>query len=308
VIETSLDRAEPAARTVAMGSFDGVHLGHRRVIEAAIAAAAERGTRSSVVTFEPHPMVVLRPELAPRELSTPRRRAQLVAELGPDELIVIRFDHAFSQIEHDQFAERVLHDALDARLVIVGRNYRYGHRAQGSIETLAASGQRLGFDVQPAPLLELDGAPISSWGGRGLVLAGEIEHAARLLGRAPWMEGTVVRGDGRGRELGFATANLESAPRSAMPATGIYAGRAQLPEESHAAAISVGYNPTFSDERERVRVEAHLLDFDRDIYGRPLRIDFMRRLRGEQRFDAVGDLVAQVHRDIDAVRAEPLVW
>ena len=253
-------------------------------------------------------MVVLRPELAPHELSTPERRSQLVAELGPDELIVIRFDHAFSQIEHDQFAERVLHEALDARLVIVGRNYRYGHRAQGSIETLAASGQRLGFDVQPAPLLELDGAPVSSSRIRDLFSAGEVEHAARLLGRAPWLEGTIVRGDGRGRELGFATANLESAPRSAMPAIGIYAGRAHLPGESHAAAISVGYNPTFSDERERVRVEAHLLDFDRDIYGEPLRIEFMRRLRGEQRFDTVEDLVAQVHRDIDAVRAEPLVW
>jgi len=164
VIETSLDRAEPAARTVALGSFDGVHLGHRRVIEAAISAAADRGTRSSVVTFEPHPMVVLRPELAAHELSSPARRSPQVAEVGPDELIVIRFDHAFSQIEHDQFAERVLHEALDARLVIVGRNYRYGHRAQGSIETLAASGQRLGFEVQPAPLLELDGAPVSSSG------------------------------------------------------------------------------------------------------------------------------------------------
>ena len=287
MIETGLDQAEPVARTVALGSFDGVHLGHRRVIEGAIAAAAERGTRSSVVTFEPHPIVVLRPELAPHELSTPQRRSQLVAELGPDELIVIRFDHAFSQIEHDQFAERVLHEKLDARLVIVGRNYRYGHRAQGSIETLAASGQRLGFDVQPAPLLELDGAPVSSSRIRDLFSAGEVEHAARLLGRAPWLEGTIVRGDGRGRELGFATANLESAPRSAMPAIGIYAGRAHLPGESFAAAISVGYNPTFSDERERVRVEAHLLDFDRDIYGQPLRIEFMRRLRGEQRFGTV---------------------
>src|SRR3954466_8627598 len=151
MIETVLDRAEPAASTVALGSFDGVHLGHRRVIDTAIAAAAERGTRSSVVTFEPHPMVVLRPELAPRELSTPQRRSQLVAELGPDELIVIRFDHAFSQLEHDEFAERVLHETLDARLVIVGRNYRYGHRAQGSIQTLAASGRRLRVCRAPAP-------------------------------------------------------------------------------------------------------------------------------------------------------------
>ena len=229
-------------------------------------------------------MVVLRPELAPHELSTPERRAALVAELGPDELVSIRFSHEFSLIEHEQFAEQVLRDRLGAELVSVGRNFRYGHRAQGSIETLAASGARLGFEVEPAPLLEMDGAPVSSSRIRDLVSAGEVEHAGRLLGRPPWIEGTIVRGDGRGRDLGFATANLDPAPRAALPGTGIYAGRAHLDAGSHAAAISVGYNPTFSDDRDRVRIEAHLLDFGRDIYGQPLRLDLLRRLRGEQRF------------------------
>jgi riboflavin kinase / FMN adenylyltransferase len=308
VIETTLDQVQPAARAIALGSFDGVHLGHQRVIGRAVAAAAERGTRSTVVTFEPHPMVVLRPELAPKELSTPSRRAQLIAELGPDELVVIRFDREFSLIDHEQFAERVLGTALAAQLVIVGRNFRYGHRAQGTIETLAASGRRLGFDTEPAPLLELDGAPVSSSRVRDLLSAGEVDHAARLLGRPPWLEGTVVRGDGRGRELGFATANLEPPPRSALPGTGIYAGRAQLAADSWPAAISVGYNPTFSDEREQVRVEAHLLDFDRDIYAQPIRLEFLRRLRGEERYGSIDELVAQVHRDISAVRAEPSVW
>jgi riboflavin kinase/FMN adenylyltransferase len=308
VIETSLEAAEPARRAIALGSFDGVHLGHRRVIEGLVATARDRGLRASVVTFQPHPMAVLRPERAPHELSTPRRRAELIADLGPDELVVIPFTHEFSLLEHDQFAELVVRGRLGAELVVVGRNFRYGHRAQGSIETLAAAGERLGFAVDPAPLLEIDGAPVSSSRIRDLLSAGEVEHAGRLLGRPPWLEGVVVRGDGRGRELGFATANLDAPARSVLPSTGIYAGRAHLDDGAHAAAISIGYNPTFSDDRQRVRVEAHLLDFDRDIYGFPMRLELMRRLRGEQRFGSVDELVAQVHRDIDAVRRERAVW
>jgi riboflavin kinase/FMN adenylyltransferase len=305
MIEVSLEgAAEGEQRALALGSFDGVHLGHQRVIERAVEAARAAGIRSSVVTFEPHPMAVLRPELAPHELATPERRAELVAELGPDELIVIPFTRELSQVDHELFAEQVLARKLGARLVIVGRNFRYGHGARGSIETLAESGERLGFTVEPAPLLEIDGAAVSSSRIRDLLSAGEVEHAARLLGRPPWLEGTIVRGDGRGRGLGFATANLQPPSRSALPATGIYAGRAHLPDEQRPAAISVGYNPTFSDARDRVRIEAHLLDFDRDVYGHPLRLELLRRLRGEERFGSVEELVAQVHRDIAAVRAE----
>jgi len=308
VIETTLDAAAPARRAIAMGSFDGVHLGHRRVIEATIAAARDGGLRSSVVTFQPHPMAVLRPEIAPRELSSPERRVRLIGELGPDELIVIPFTHEFSLLDHEAFAEHVLAERLGAVSVSVGRNFRYGHRAQGSIETLAAAGERLGFGVVAAPLLEMDGAPVSSSRIRDLIAAGDVGHAAQLLGRPPLLEGVVVRGDGRGRGLGFPTANLETAPRSALPRTGIYAGRAHLPDGSHAAAVSVGYNPTFSDDRRRVRVEAYLLDFDRDIYGQRMDLELMRRLRGEERFGSVDELVAQMHHDVDGVRAEPAVW
>jgi len=308
VIETSLDAAEPARRAIALGSFDGVHLGHRRVIEATMAAARDAGLRSSVVTFQPHPMAVLRPEIAPHELSSPERRARLIAELEPDELVVIPFTHEFSLLDHEAFAEHVLAERLGAASVSVGRNFRYGHRAQGSIETLAAAGERLGFGVVAAPLLEMDGAPVSSSRIRDLIAAGEVGHAAQLLGRPPLLEGVVVRGDGRGRGLGFPTANLETAPRSALPGTGIYAGRAHLPDGSHAAAVSVGYNPTFSDDRRRVRVEAYLLDFDRDIYGQRMDLELMRRLRGEERFGSVDELVAQMHHDVEGVRAEPSVW
>jgi riboflavin kinase / FMN adenylyltransferase len=303
MIRVDLDQVEPGARVVALGSFDGVHLGHQRVIGRAVEAAADRGARAGIVTFEPHPMHVLRPELAPRELSTPARRAQLIEQLGPDELIVIRFTHEFSLLDHERFAEEVLRDRLNAVLVIVGRNFRYGHRAQGSIETLAAAGARLGFETEPSPLVEVDGVPVSSSRIRDLLSAGEVVHAERLLGRSPWLDGVVVRGDGRGRELGFATANLECSPQAAFPATGIYAGRAHLEDGSRPAAISVGYNPTFTDDRAHLRVEAHLLDFDRDIYGQPMHLEFVERLRGEERYGSVDELVAQVRRDIAAVRA-----
>jgi riboflavin kinase/FMN adenylyltransferase len=308
VIETTLDAAEPARRAIALGSFDGVHLGHRRVIEATMGAARDAGLWSSVVTFQPHPMAVLRPEIAPHELSSPERRARLIGQLAPDELVVIPFTHEFSLLEHEAFAEQVLAERLGAVVVSVGRNFRYGHRAEGSIETLAASGERLGFDVVAAPLLEMDGAPVSSSRIRDLIAAGEVVHASQLLGRPPLIEGVVVRGDGRGRGLGFPTANLETAPRSALPGTGIYAGRAHLPESSHAAAVSVGYNPTFSDDRRRVRVEAYLLDFDRDIYGQRMDLELMRRLRGEERFGSIDELIAQMHHDVDGVRAEASVW
>lgn len=300
--QVALGDAEPARRAIAIGSFDGVHLGHRAVIERTMALAAGSELRSSVVTFHPHPVSVLRPELAPRELSTPQRKLELITEIGPDELVVIRFDLELSQRTHEEFATDVIAGALGARHVVVGTNFRYGHRAQGTVETLTAAGAALGFTVEPAPLVEIAGAAVSSSRIRDLIAAGEVGAAARLLGRDPWVEGTVVRGDGRGRGLGFATANLQPVPHSALPARGVYAGSAHLPGSSRPAAISVGYNSTFSDARDQVRIEAHLLDFDEDIYGSPLRIDFSHRLRDEERFSSIDELVAQIHRDVDAVR------
>jgi riboflavin kinase/FMN adenylyltransferase len=298
-----LEEVPAAGRAIAIGSFDGVHRGHREVIGRAVAAAAERDLRAGVVTFEPHPMTVLRPELAPRELSTPARKAELVAELGPDDLIVVRFDLALSQVGHEEFAERILRGEIGARYVVVGSNFRYGHRAQGSIATLVEAGDRVGFEVEVVGLEEAMGTPVSSSQIRDLIAAGHVEQAAGLLGRPPWLEGEVVRGDARGREIGFPTANLELAPRSVVPALGIYAGYAHLPGRSRPAAISIGYNPTFSDERKRVRVEAHLLDFAEQVYGEPIRLDLTARLRDELRFGSVEELVGQIARDVEAVRA-----
>ena len=302
IVRQSLLDVEPAPRAVAIGSFDGVHTGHQKVIGRAVEAGARHGIRSAVVTFHPHPLEVLRPELAPPELSSLARKAALVEELGPDELVVIRFDAAFSQISADDFAGHVLRDALDARHVSVGENFRYGHGARGTTETLAEEGARLGFDVDVVPLLRAGEEPVSSSRIRALLTAGAVEEAEALLGRPPWLEGAVVRGDGRGRDLGFPTANLSPLPRTPLPATGIYAGSAHLPGSDHAAAISIGYNPTFTDSRDAVRIEAYLLDFDRDIYGSPIRLQLTHRLRDELRFESVEALVEQLHRDVARVR------
>jgi riboflavin kinase/FMN adenylyltransferase len=303
IVRQTLAGVPEGDRSVALGSFDGVHLGHRAVIGAAIAAAKERGLGSAVITFHPPPIAVLRPEVRLVQLSSLSRRAALISELGADELVIVRFDAEFAHLEADAFASRVLVEALGARHVSVGENFHYGRGARGNPGKLAEEGRTLGFDVHVEPLLELDGAPISSSRVRELIAAGAVDAAAALLGRPPWLEGAVVRGDGRGRELGIPTANLAVVPRSPVAATGIYAGTAHLPGSSHPAAISIGYNPTFTADRSQVRVEAHLLDFDADIYGSPIRLDLRSRLRDEIRYDDVSDLLAQLDRDIAAVRA-----
>ena len=303
IVRQSLADVPPGERAVALGSFDGVHRGHQAVIGNAVSEAGSRGLKSAVITFHPPPIAVLRPDIRLIQLSTLSRRAALVAELGVDELVILRFDRAFSSIDADGFASQVLAETLGARHVSVGENFHYGQGAKGTPAKLAEDGARLGFDVHVEPLLQGGGGTISSSRIRELLAAGAVEEAGELLGRPPWLEGAVVRGDGRGRELGYPTANLALVPRSPVPGIGIYAGTAHLPGSSHPAAISVGYNLTFTDDRSRVRVEAYLLDFDADIYGSPIRLDLTRRLRDEQRFDSVDALLAQMGRDVAAVRS-----
>jgi riboflavin kinase / FMN adenylyltransferase len=302
IVRQSLADVPPGERSVALGSFDAIHLGHQAVIRAAVDVAAERGIGAAVITFHPPPIAVLRPDIARVQISSLSRRAALVSELGPNELVIVRFDREFSLVGADEFASHVLADRLGARHVSVGENFRFGHRAAGTPATLAEAGRRLGFDVHVEPLLEVAGAPISSSRVRELIAAGAVERAAELLGRPAWIEGAVVRGDGRGRGLGFPTANLAPVPLSPAPGIGVYAGTAHLPGSSHPAAINVGHNPTFTDDRT-LRVEAHLLDFDADIYGSPIRLDLVRRLRDEIRYESADALVEQLHRDVAETRA-----
>ena len=286
---TMLPDVEPRPRRVAVGEFDGVHLGHRAVIAGS----------DTVLTFEPHPLAVIRPEAAPKLLTSLDQKAELVASLGVEELVVIPFDEAFSQRSAQEFLDGVLVERLQATHVSVGENFRFGHRAGGDTQLLRSDER---FETRVVPLVEVEGEVVSSSHIRGLVLAGEIEHAAVFLGSPFAMRGEVVSGDRRGRELGFPTANLVPDQALIQPGHGIYAARASFDGETRCAAVNVGVRPQFKTDLV-VLVEAFLLDWDGDLYGRTLTIEFLRRLRGERRFDSVQELIAQMHRDVEAARA-----
>jgi riboflavin kinase/FMN adenylyltransferase len=282
---TQLDDVAQRPRRVAVGEFDGVHLGHRRVIEGS----------DTVLTFEPHPLAVVRPEAAPKLLTTFEVKAELIARLGVDELVVIPFDDTFAQQTPQQFIDEILVAQLAATHVSVGENFRFGHRAAGDASVLMADDR---FQTRVVPLVEADGEVVSSSHIRALVQAGEVESAARLLGRPFQMGGEVVRGDGRGRELGFPTANLVPDNALVYPGHGVYAARV----DGACAAVNVGVRPTFGTGRA-VLVEAHILDHDGgELYGRTLRVEFLARLRGERRFDSVEALVEQMGRDVQRTR------
>jgi riboflavin kinase/FMN adenylyltransferase len=282
---TALPEVERRPRaSVAVGTFDGVHLGHRAVIEGA----------ESVLTFEPHPVSVVSPQHTPKLLTRPERKAELIAGLGVQEMIVIPFDAEFARRPAARFIDEVLVEALQAQRVSVGENFRFGHKAQGDARMLVAD-ERFATDIHP--LLEADGEIVSSSHIRGLVLAGDVAGANRLLGAPFQLCGEVVRGDERGRELGFPTANLIPEEALACPGHGVYACLA----EGRPAAVSIGVRPTFKTGRGEL-VEAYLLDFERDLYGSELRLDFVERLRGERRFDTPEALIAQMHRDVERTR------
>jgi riboflavin kinase / FMN adenylyltransferase len=271
-------------RSVAVGTFDGVHLGHREVIAGS----------DSVLTFDPHPVSVVAPKHTPRLLTTLERKAELLASLGVQELIVIPFDAEFAMRSADEFVEDVLVGALAAKRVAIGENFRFGHKAQGDPRLLAADGR---FQTAVHPLLEVDGEIVSSSHIRGLVLAGDLAEANRLLGAPFQLRGEVTAGDRRGRELGFPTANLIPDGALACPGHGVYACLA----DGHPAAVSVGVRPTFKTGRGEL-IEAYLLDFDGDLYGSRLRLDFLERLRGERRFETPEALIEQMHRDVQRTR------
>jgi riboflavin kinase/FMN adenylyltransferase len=285
---TWLPDARPRPRQLAVGEFDGVHVGHREVI---------RGS-DTVLTFEPHPRAVIAPESAPKLLTPLEIKADLVAALGVRELVVIPFDGSFSSQSPEEFVEHVLVERLDARRVSVGENFRFGHRARGDAALLA---REEGFETRVAHMVELDGEVVSSTHIRGLVTAGDVERAARFLGAPFQMRGTVVHGDKRGRTLGYPTANLVPEPQLVVPDHGVYACRAEVEGEAFVAAVNVGVRPTFRTGRGLL-VEAFLLDFDGDLYGRRLRLDFLARLRGERRFESAEALVEQMDQDVVETR------
>ncbi len=278
---TSLPEAEPRSRRVAIGTFDGVHRGHQAVIEGA----------DTVLTFDPHPLEVLHPAALPKLIMPFSVKRDVIDGLGVEELVVIPFDEDFARRSAEDFIDHVLVEMLDAEWVSVGENFRFGAKAKGDPIMLAA---REEFQTRVVPLVEVDGETVSSTRIRALVAAGDMEGARHCLGAPFMVEGTVVKGDQRGRELGFPTANIVPDDRLAIPGHGVYAAFA----DGVPAAVNVGIRPTFESGRG-VLIETYLIDRSEDLYGRALRVAFVERLRGEKRFANVEDLIAQMHRDVD---------
>jgi riboflavin kinase / FMN adenylyltransferase len=281
---TPLPEAESRPRRVAVGVFDGVHLGHREVI----------ADSDTVLTFDPHPLSVIAPDAAPKLLTPQDVKAELVEELGADEMVVIPFDAEFAARDAQDFVDRVLVEALGATHVAVGRNFRFGHKAAGDAAMLEADTR---FETTVHELVEVEGETVSSSHIRGLVAAGEVAHATVFLGRPFQVRGEVVHGDGRGRELGFPTANLVPQDRLVRPDQGVYAALA----DGRPAAVNIGVRPQFETGRG-VLIEAYLIDYDGDLYGHELRIDFLQRLRGEKLFSSVDALTEQIAQDVERAR------
>jgi riboflavin kinase/FMN adenylyltransferase len=287
---------------VVIGNFDGVHLGHRHVVARAHEIAAERRLQVVAVTFDPHPMAVLRPEHAPTTLTSLEIRAELLGDAGADAVLALPFDRSVAAWTPEEFIRRVLVDGLHAAAVVVGANFRFGNKAAGDVATLREAGERHGFVAEGIPL---DGGPQvwSSTYVRMSLAAGDVAGAAEALGRPYAVRGTVVRGDQRGRELGYPTANVPTDALTAAPPDGIYAGwlRRLDTGETYPAAVSVGTNPTFGGVERRV--ESYVLDrTDLELYGVEVEVSFVERLRGMETFASVDTLVAQMKDDVDRAR------
>jgi riboflavin kinase/FMN adenylyltransferase len=291
--------AGPSA--VALGIFDGVHLGHRAILGAAVSQARQHGLAALACTFEPHPLEVLQPERAPVPLTTLADRLVLIAETGIDTTVVVAFTRAVAALEPEVFASDVLVRTLRARAVVVGFNHRFGRGARGDAELLRALGAELGFRTHVVAPLAVEGISVSSSEIRNALKSGDLPRAARLLGRPYSIQGEVVRGAGRGRTLGFPTANVKTDRPIPLP-PGVYVCDAFAEPAHHQAVINVGVRPTFGETE--LAVEAHLLDFSGDLYGKGLRLTFLRRLRDERKFSDVEALRSQIAQDVAAARQE----
>lgn len=295
---------------VTIGAYDGLHLGHRAVIDRVKAVAHERGLASAVVTFDRHPASIVRPESAPKLLCDLDQKLELLESTGVDLTVVITFDAERSAETAEDFVQSVLVDCLRANVIIVGSDFHFGKGRAGNVAVLEQLGPELGFEVQGMPLVDAAGSPatdgdrVSSTAIRRALVAGDLATADAMLGRHHEVRGLVAHGDARGRELGFPTANVSVPGAILLPADGIYAGWFHRPDGTvHATAISLGRRPTFYETADVSLLEAHLLDFAGDLYDELVAVRFVERLRGEEKFDSIDALVEQMQRDCDRARA-----
>lgn len=303
LVARSLEDVSPAPSAVALGFFDGVHRGHQQLVKHAARHAAGRSLRTVAATFDRHPSQVTRPGSEPPLLMTLERRVRTLHEVGAELVFVIPFTVELSELSPAGFVDEVLCNALDAHVVVVGQNFRFGHLAAGDASALNRIGGDRGFDVDIVELLTLDGEPLSSTQIRRHLADGDVEWAAAALGRPHVIDGVVVRGEGRGRSIGIPTANVAVSPDSHLPANGVYAGLVELAPDVPGgsprrvpAVTNIGVRPTFGGET--VTFETHLLDFEGDLYGARLGVELAHRLREERRFDDPESLVAQIHVDL----------
>jgi riboflavin kinase / FMN adenylyltransferase len=290
---------EARASAVALGVFDGVHLGHRAILGTAVARAGAEGLDALACTFDRHPAEILQPDRAPAAITTLDERLGLIAETGVAAAVVLSFTRELAAVEPEAFVKDILLSRLHARDVVVGFNHRFGRGARGDARLLESLAERLGFRAHVVPPLEVDGVPVSSTEIRAALQRGDVRRAARFLGRPYAIAGTVTAGAGRGRTLGFPTANIE-ADRVLLIPRGVYLGRVTVDGQVRPGVVNVGVRPTFGETT--LAIEAHVLDFAGDLYGRPLRLEFLDRLRDEMRFGSVEELRMQIGRDIAAAR------
>jgi riboflavin kinase/FMN adenylyltransferase len=290
---------EAGGTVVALGVFDGIHLGHQAILGAAVASARARALRAVACTFDPHPAEVLSPGRPPQPILTLDERLGLIASLGLDATVVLGFTKELAAVEPEDFVAELARGHLGAREIVVGYNHRFGRGARGDVRLLREVAEGLGVQTTVVAPLVVGGEPVSSSAVRAALHAGDVERAARLLGRHYFIAGSVVRGAGRGRQLGFPTANVNPSRPLLLP-LGVYACRAVAADAVWPAAVNVGRQPTFGENA--LAIEAHLIDFSGDLYGRELRLEFVRRLRGEVRFPSVDALRAQIASDVALAR------
>lgn len=288
--------------TVALGNFDGIHLGHQRLIGEAVAIARRNNGTAAVLTFHPHPMAVLKPELAPPMLLDQEAKRRMMAELGVDILILLPFTLNFAQLSPEEFIKDVLVKQLNVKAIVVGYNYSFGHRGRGNPETIWKYADECCYTLSVIPPVKVGSQVVSSTLIRNKLAEGDVAAAQKLLGYYPFTEGTVVLGDRRGNTLGFPTANIDCPAGMMVPARGVYSVHVDMDGETYLGVANVGTKPTFNGSNQRINIEVHLLDFCGDIYGKKIKVKYVRRLRDERKFSSITDLVNQIQADVQSAR------